>query len=75
MKWPGWRKVSVRKPMAAAAFVWTVSLCSAAFFMDRDIPPGIQAVMIAFVPSCIVGYAASSAYESVRTREDEEKDE
>ena len=71
-KWPGWHKISVRKPLAVAAFVWTMSLCTAAFFMDRDIPSGVQSVLIAVVPSCIVGYAASSAYETVKGHEKDE---
>jgi hypothetical protein len=66
MSWPGWHKVSVRKPLAVAAFVWTMGLCTAAFCFERDIPPGIQSVMIAVVPSCIVGYAASSAWEATK---------
>jgi hypothetical protein len=74
MSWPGWHRVSVRKPLAVAAFAWTMGICTAAFCLDRDIPPGIQSVMIAVVPSCIVGYAASSAYESVRREEKDESD-
>jgi hypothetical protein len=64
--WSGWRNVPVRKPLAVGAFTWTMLLCTAAFFMGRDIPPGVQAVMIAVVPTCIVGYAASSAWEATK---------
>jgi hypothetical protein len=71
--WPGWHKVSVRKPLAAAAFVWTMGLCTAAFCTGRDIPPGVQSVLIAVAPTCIAGYAASSAYEAVKAPK-EEKD-
>ena len=66
MTWPGWRNIPIRKPLAVAAFTWTMFLCTAAFFMGRDIPPGVQSVMIAVVPSCIVGYAASSAWEATK---------
>jgi hypothetical protein len=66
LSWPGWNRVCVRKPLAVAAFIWTMLLCTAAFFMGRDIPPGVQSVMIAVVPSCIVGYAASSAWEATK---------
>ena len=74
MRWPGWHRVSVRKPLAVAAFVWTMSLCTAAFFMGVDIPPGIQSVLIAVVPSCVVGYAASSAWEATQAPRCEEEE-
>jgi hypothetical protein len=66
MAWPGWHRVSVRKPLAVAAFTWTVFLCTAAFFMGRDIPTGVQSVMTAVVPTCIGGYALSSAWEATK---------
>jgi hypothetical protein len=69
MIWQGWRNVPVRKPLAVIAFIWTVGFCSIAFYWSRDIPPGIQSVMIAVVPSCIIGYAGSSAWEA--TKKDE----
>jgi len=71
MRWPGWSNVSVRKPLAVAAFVWTMGLCSIAFFMGRDIPPGIQSILIAVVPSCILGYCGSSAWETTHQPKDE----
>jgi hypothetical protein len=74
MKWRGWRRVSVRKPLAVAAFVWTMSLCTAAFFMARDLPSGVVSVLLALVPSCIVGYAASSAYEAGQGPKKEEEE-
>jgi hypothetical protein len=72
--WPGWRNISVRKPLAAAAFVWTMFLCTAAFFMGRDLMPGVTSVLIAIVPSCIVGYAASSAWEATQKEENKKDD-
>jgi hypothetical protein len=76
MHWQGWRNVSVRKPLAVLSFVWTMGLCTAAYFMGRDIPPGIQSILSAVTPTCIGGYALSSAYEAARVpKEEEKKDE
>jgi hypothetical protein len=75
MRCPSWHRISVRKPLAVMSFFWTMGLCTVAYFMGRDIPPGIQSILIAVAPTCIGSYVLSSAYESVRTpREDEKKD-
>lgn len=77
MKWPGWYNVPVRKPLAALSTLWGMAICTVAFALGRDIPPGVQSVMIAIIPACVGSYAASSAYETVRTTQNEEgkKDE
>jgi hypothetical protein len=74
MSWPGWHKVSVRKPLAVFSAFWGAAICTAAFGLDRDLPPGVVSVMVAIIPTCIGSYAASSAYEAVKTPK-EEKDE
>ncbi len=73
MKWPGWYNVSVRKPLAALSTLWGMLLCTIAFVTGHDIPPGVQSVMIAIIPACVASYAASSAYETVRTPQNEEE--
>jgi hypothetical protein len=66
-----WSRTSVRKPLAVYSTVWGAAICSLAFLLDRDIPPGAVTVMTAFIPVCVGSYAASSAYEATRKKDDE----
>jgi hypothetical protein len=76
MSWPGWYKVSVRKPLAVAAFVFCSVLSAASFLADRDIPTNTAEILKWSVCVCIGGYCGSSAYETVGTgAKREEKDE
>jgi hypothetical protein len=67
LSWPGWHKISVRKPLAVVSAVWGAAMCTGAFLFGRDLPPGVVSVMVAIIPTCIGSYAASSAYEAVKT--------
>jgi hypothetical protein len=72
--WPGWHKVSVRKPLAVLAAVWCLALPTMAWVTGRDIPPGAVSVLLAVAPSCVLGYCGSSAYEAARAPREEDKD-
>lgn len=74
MNWPGWHKVSVRKPLAVAAFFFCAGLSAASFICNRDIPPNTADILKWSVCVCIGGYCGSSAYEAVGARKGE-KDE
>jgi hypothetical protein len=74
MRWPGWYKVSVRKPLAVAAFVFCAGLSAYSVGVDRDIPPNTAEILKWSVCVCIGGYCGSSAYETVGARK-EDKDE
>jgi hypothetical protein len=66
MSWPGWHKISVRKPLAVFSVVWGAVMCTVAFCLNRDIPPGVVSVMVAIIPTAIGSYAASSAWEATK---------
>ncbi|GHV45736.1 hypothetical protein FACS1894204_05670 [Synergistales bacterium] len=66
MRWPGWYRVSVRKPLAVAAAVWGAGLVSLAFWFDKDIPPRAADVMEVLIYMCVGGYVGSSAYEACK---------
>ena len=73
-RWPGWYNLSVRKPIAVATFIWCMLLCTLSFIFNRDIPQGAVTILSWIVPSCLLGYHASSAYETCHKKpEDQEQ--
>jgi hypothetical protein len=74
MGWPGWYKISVRKPLAVAAFVFCAGLSMFSFIFDRDIRPNTADILKWSVCVCIGGYCGSSAYEAAGSKK-EVKDE
>ncbi|GHV45309.1 hypothetical protein FACS1894204_04100 [Synergistales bacterium] len=64
MGWPGWYKISARKPLAVLSAVWGAGLVSLAFWYDQDIPPRAADVMEVLIGACVGGYCLSSAYEA-----------
>jgi hypothetical protein len=69
MTWPGWRNVSVRKPLAVASFVLAGGLCAASFTLGRDLPPNAADALKWLVAVAVGGYAGTSAWETVKRRE------
>ena len=72
-----WAALPTRKPLAvgAALFITCIVLCHTA--AGTDVPPGTAGLLEAMLYVCVGGYAATSAYESVRhkTYELEEPEE
>ena len=73
LTWPGWSRVSVRKPLAVAAFALTAGLCVAAFVINRDLPGNVADVVKWLTAVAVGGYAGTSAWETVKEREKNDK--
>ncbi len=64
--WPGWENLPARKPIAVGAVLYTALIILWYVWHGTDIPPGISGLIETLIYVCVGGYAATSAYESVR---------
>ncbi len=64
--WPGWENLPARKPIAVGAVLYTALIILWYVWHGTDVPPGISGLIETLIYVCVGGYAATSAYESVR---------
>ena len=74
MRWRGWKRLPARKPMAVGVVVYSGALLAWYAWNGADIPPGIAGIVQTLIYACVGGYAATSAYEAVRTSPGREED-
>ena len=67
-----WKHYAARKPLAVLTVLFTVVLCTFAYASNRDIPPNVTSLLSLVVPACVASYAASSAYETCRGKDDDD---
>lgn len=68
LKWPGWKRVPARKPLAVGVIFYTGSLLLWYAWREADVPPGMAGLLETMIYTCVGGYAVTSAYEAVRVR-------
>ncbi|GHV34416.1 hypothetical protein FACS1894187_04920 [Synergistales bacterium] len=72
IRWPGWKHISARKPLAVAAFIWAMGLCTVVFFKGRDFPPNVTEIVKWVSVTVIGGYCGTSAWEAVHKERDKQ---
>lgn len=66
--WPGWKNIPMRKPLAFGIVLYSGILLLGYSICGIDVPPGIAGLLQTLIYTCVGGYAATSAYEAVRTQ-------
>lgn len=66
MKWPGWRNVPARKPLAVYSVVFASAIIGWHILIGADVPQNISSLLQMLITVCVGAYAGSSAWETTR---------